>query len=84
MVAPIVAQRCAVCHSPSPTQPGFTAPPAGVFLDTPDHLKANAQRVLQQAVDSHAMPLGNVTGMTDAERAIEEASRLVETVAAVV
>lgn len=69
VVGPIVAQRCAVCHSATPTQPGFTAPPAGVLLDTPEHIKANAQRVLQQAVESHAMPLGNVTRMTDAERA---------------
>jgi uncharacterized membrane protein len=68
-VAPIVAQRCAVCHSANPTQPGFTAAPAGVLLDTPAHIAANAARIQQQAVDSHAMPLGNVTKMTDAERA---------------
>jgi uncharacterized membrane protein len=68
-VAPIVAQRCAVCHSANPTQPGFTTAPAGVLLDTPTHIAANAARIQQQAVDSRAMPLGNVTKMTDAERA---------------
>ncbi|HTJ25854.1 MAG TPA: urate hydroxylase PuuD [Candidatus Limnocylindria bacterium] len=68
-VAPIMAQRCAVCHGANPTQPGFSAPPAGVLLDTPEHIKANAARIQQQAVDSHAMPLGNATKMTDAERA---------------
>ncbi len=68
-VAPIVAERCAVCHSARPTEPGFGAAPAGVLLDTPEHLKANAQRVYAQAVATHAMPLGNVTHMTDAERA---------------
>ncbi|HEX3467900.1 MAG TPA: urate hydroxylase PuuD [Candidatus Elarobacter sp.] len=68
-VAPIVAERCAVCHAAHPTEPGFTAPPAGVLLDTPAHIAANAQRVYGQAVASHAMPLGNVTHMTDAERA---------------
>jgi uncharacterized membrane protein len=68
-VAPIVAQRCAVCHSAQPTEPGFSAPPEGVLLDTPAHLKVNAQRVYDQAVATHAMPLGNVTHMTDAERA---------------
>jgi uncharacterized membrane protein len=67
-VAPIVAQRCAVCHSAQPTEPGFSAPPEGVLLDTPAHVKANAQRVYDQAVATHAMPLGNVTHMTDAER----------------
>lgn len=68
-VAPIVAQRCAVCHAAHPTQPGFSAPPQGVVLDTPEHVRTNAERVKQQAVLTHAMPLGNITGMTDAERA---------------
>ncbi len=67
-VQPIFAQRCAVCHSAHPTQPGFTAAPAGVLLDTPQHIASNAQRVYQQAVATQAMPLGNVTGMTKAER----------------
>ena len=68
-VAPIVAQRCAVCHAAHPTRPGFSAPPQGVVLDTPEHVCMNAQRIRQQAVLTHAMPLGNVTGMTEAERA---------------
>lgn len=67
-VAPIFAQRCAVCHSAHPTQPGFATAPAGVLLDTPPHIAGNAQRIYQQAVASQAMPLGNVTGMTKAER----------------
>ena len=68
-VAAIVAKRCAVCHAARPSQPGFAAAPAGVLLDTPQHVKANAQRIREQAVASHAMPLGNLTHMTDAERA---------------
>lgn len=68
-VAPIVAQRCAVCHAAQPTQPGFAAAPQGVLLDTPEHITANAQRMYAQAVASHAMPIGNVTHITDAERA---------------
>ncbi|MEA2665307.1 MAG: hypothetical protein QOI11_2251, partial [Candidatus Eremiobacteraeota bacterium] len=68
-VAPIVAQRCAVCHAAHPAQPGFSAPPQGVVLDTPEHVRMNAQRIKQQAVLTHAMPLGNTTGMTEAERA---------------
>jgi uncharacterized membrane protein len=67
-VAPVFAQRCAVCHAAHPTQSGFSAPPMGVLLDTPEHIHANAQRVEQQAVRTHAMPLGNLTHMTDAER----------------
>lgn len=67
-VEPIVARRCTVCHAAKPTQPGFTAPPEGVLLDTPEHVRVNAQRIEQQAVATRAMPLGNVTRMTDAER----------------
>ncbi len=52
-----------------PTQPGFAVAPQGVLLDTPEHVRMNAQRIQQQAVATHAMPLGNVTHMTDAERA---------------
>jgi len=69
-VQPVFAQRCAVCHSMHPTQPGFGVAPAGVLLDTPQHIHANAERVLAQAVQTHAMPLGNLTGMTDAERTL--------------
>jgi uncharacterized membrane protein len=69
-VQPIFAQRCAVCHAAHPTQPGFALAPDGVLLDTPQHIVANAARVREQAVTTHAMPLGNTTGMTDAERTL--------------
>lgn len=69
-VRPVFAQRCATCHSVHPTQPGFAAPPAGVLLDSPAHIAANAQRIYEQAVATSAMPLGNVTGMTARERAL--------------
>jgi uncharacterized membrane protein len=68
-VAPIFAQRCAVCHAAHPTQPGFASAPDGVLLDTQANIIANAQRVYGQAVTTHTMPLGNLTNMTDAERA---------------
>ncbi len=67
-VEPIVATRCAVCHAAHPTQPGVAVAPAGVLLDTPDHIAANAQRIEAQAVASHAMPIGNVTHITESER----------------
>jgi uncharacterized membrane protein len=68
-VAPIIAQRCAECHAAHPTQPGFSTAPKGVLLDTPEHVVANATLIREQAVDTHAMPLGNLTNMTDTERA---------------
>jgi uncharacterized membrane protein len=64
----IVERRCAPCHSSEPTQEGFTAPPAGVRFDTAGKIVAQADAIRRQAVDSRAMPLGNVTGMTDEER----------------
>ena len=68
-VAPIVAARCAVCHATHPTEAGYASAPEGVLLDTPEHIAANAQRIYVQAVQTHAMPLGNTTGITLAERA---------------
>ncbi len=68
-VQPIVAQRCAPCHSAHPTRAGFTSPAAGIMFDTPDQIAASAQRIRTLAVMTHTMPPGNTTGMTDAERA---------------
>ena len=68
-VRAIVTQRCVVCHSAKPTQPGFTAPPKGIAFDTPAEIHANAQLIYQQAVAQRTMPLGNLTHMTPAERA---------------
>jgi len=67
-VQEIVADRCAACHSMRPTQPGFSAPPRGITFDTPQQMKAQASAIEQQAVVLKAMPLGNVTHMTQAER----------------
>ena len=42
--------------------------PRGIKLDTPQEIKAQASAIEQQAVQTQAMPLGNVTGMTRSER----------------
>jgi uncharacterized membrane protein len=68
-VQSIVTQRCVACHSAQPTQPGFVTAPAGVMLNTPEAIHQNAARIYQQAVQLKAMPLANMTNMTDAERA---------------
>jgi len=65
----IIAQRCVSCHAAHPTQPGFAAAPAGVALDDAQGISRNAARIYQQAVQLKAMPLANMTNMTDAERA---------------
>ncbi len=67
-VMPIVKGRCVPCHSRAPTQPGITAPPKGLVLESPEQVRANARRMYQQVVVTRVMPLGNQTGMTDTER----------------
>jgi uncharacterized membrane protein len=64
----VIAQRCAPCHSSAPTYPGIPAAPAGVTFDTPAEIQARAQRILDRAVTTKTMPLGNLTGITNAER----------------
>ncbi len=64
----IVGKHCIMCHSPHPTHEGFDEPPKGVVLTSVDDLRLHADQILAQAVDSHTMPLGNETGMTDKER----------------
>jgi uncharacterized membrane protein len=69
-VRAIVGQRCINCHSPVPTFPGIAQTPAGVLLHQPDGIVKNAQRMYQQVVVTRLMPLGNVTQMTEQERAV--------------
>lgn len=68
-VKAILDQRCVSCHAAQPTQPGFATAPAGVLLDSPEQIARHAARIYQQTVQLKAMPLANLTHMTDAERA---------------
>ena len=68
-VQAIVHQRCVACHAEHPTQPGFASAPAGIMLHNAGLLRQNAAKVYQQSVQLKAMPLANLTNMTDAERA---------------
>ena len=69
-VKAVIDSRCISCHAAKPTQPGFAAPPAGVVLETSEQIRAQAQRIHQQVVVARVMPLGNLTGISDAERAL--------------
>ncbi len=66
----IVARRCLPCHSQSPTSESFDTPPRGVVFDTADDIRLYAARIRATAVDARLMPLGNVTEMTEEERAL--------------
>ena len=67
-VQSIMAQRCVTCHAEKPTHEGFAQPPKGVMLQTPEQIAANAV-MSAQTVASGYMPLGNLTGITEEERA---------------
>jgi uncharacterized membrane protein len=67
-VQSIVQTRCAPCHSMTPTEPGYSAPPAGIRFDTQAEIESQASLIDSVAVQTQAMPLGNATHMTIAER----------------
>lgn len=69
-VAPIIQQRCVACHSATPTDKFFKAPPKGIMFDSPEQIARLAPQIMRVAVASRMMPLGNRTGMTDQERAM--------------
>jgi len=64
----IVERRCVSCHAARPSHPSFPDPPGGVALDDPARIRSFAPRIMERAVVTKTMPLGNLTAMTDAER----------------
>lgn len=68
-VQAVLAMRCTGCHSAAPTHPAFPAAPAGVMFDTEQQIVAAATTIHQQTVVTRVMPIGNLTAMTDVERA---------------
>ena len=73
MIRPVIESRCTTCHSQNPTHIAFPAAPAGVMLDTDDEISSEAQRIHQQTVVLKAMPIGNLTEISDAERDLIDA-----------
>lgn len=72
-VRSIIGQRCVNCHAPVPTFPGLASAPAGVLLHEPGEIVRNAERIHLQVVVTRMMPLGNVTQITEQERAVVSA-----------
>jgi len=64
----IVAERCGACHAAAPRFSGMTSAPKGIVLEDAAQITLLRTRVREQ-VASRAMPPGNVTGITDSERA---------------
>ncbi|WP_423067126.1 urate hydroxylase PuuD [Devosia sp. CN2-171] len=65
-----VIGRCSMCHTAEPVWEGVSEAPKNVILDNPISIANHAEQVAIQAGYSHAMPPGNVTDMTDEERAM--------------
>ena len=65
----VIYKRCVACHATSPSQPGFAVPPLGLVLETTEQVQLNADKIAR-TVQSRYMPIGNLTAMTDEERAL--------------
>ena len=64
----VVLTRCAMCHTAEPGWRGVVEAPRDVHLDTDLAIAVRAREIYVQAGISHAMPPGNVTGITPGER----------------
>lgn len=67
-VEPLFKKHCVSCHAAKPTDELQTKAPNGVMLETPEQIKRMADKILIRAVQTHSMPQGNKTGMTEEER----------------
>ncbi|MDX2300437.1 MAG: urate hydroxylase PuuD [Xanthomonadaceae bacterium] len=67
-ILPILASRCTACHSAQPTL--MPSAPKGAMFDTVAQIDARAALIHQQVAVLRVMPPGNLTGLTDDERAI--------------
>ena len=67
-VQEIVGTRCATCHSRTPSDDVYKAPPAGLMLDTGRQIKENAYKIYERAYLLQNMPQANKTEITDVER----------------
>jgi uncharacterized membrane protein len=66
----IIQERCTVCHAATPSYPGFAAAPKGYMYNTQAQIEAQAALIYQQTVVLKAMPIGNLTGITEEERQV--------------
>ena len=67
-IYPIIQERCVSCHSSSPTDDVWTAPPNGVVYDTPKDITKLTDKIMQRVVITKTMPQNNKTGITPEER----------------
>ena len=63
-----VMGRCGMCHAEETAYEGIHIAPKNVKLDNDNDIAAHAREIYLQAGRSHAMPPGNVSGITEEER----------------
>ena len=64
----ITDAHCVSCHAERPSHPAFKTAPGNLVLETTADLRRYASLIDLHAVRTRTMPLGNETGMSDAER----------------
>jgi len=64
----VMQSRCVSCHAAKPGTAMFLAAPQGIMLETKEQIGQHAERIYLRAVATKTMPLGNLTGITQAER----------------
>lgn len=69
-VEAIVLSRCSMCHAAEPLWPGIAAAPKGIQLENAAQIRQHASLIALNAGASRAMPPGNMTGVTQEERAL--------------
>ncbi len=65
----IVTKHCTGCHATTPTLAGFTAPPGGIVIENLEQMN-QVKTQAKVAISTGYMPLANMTGMSDEERAL--------------
>ena len=66
----IVLGRCSMCHAAEPMWPGLYWPPKAVVLESEADVARQARMIYLQSGRSHAMPPGNISWISDDERAL--------------
>lgn len=70
VVRGIVDLRCGSCHSRTPSDRSFAAPPNGMSFDTANEIAVRAAMIKASTSLTRTMPPGNATGMTEEERTL--------------
>jgi len=69
-VRDIVSGRCSMCHAAEPVWEGIARPPKHVVLESDLDIARHAEQIYAQAARSNAMPPGNVSEMSAADREV--------------